>query len=212
MKVAMHDVAKKLALWHTPTFRPIMTHDELEPIMVTAGFAPLPTEAPSLQLRAASAAVAMQWKEYAFRETSSGSMEAPRLRLPFPRIDGLHLLAYKAFFFALEKYMPPIAAHNLFHVRAMPLSRQHDKVSDMAYRTMREPELDGDGIFVYRSITIDQAVMEQIAAMELSNAQSEDDANDSRMKKGCGYRIPIVVVPWDCIKPKRDTKSSDLLA
>lgn len=116
MKIAMQDVAKKLALWHTPTFRPIITHDDLEPIMASVGFVSLSNEEP---------AASMQWKEYVFGPTPPASISPatfsgypkPRLRLPCPRIDGLHLLAYKAFLCALEQYISPTEVHNLFHVR-----------------------------------------------------------------------------------------------
>lgn len=39
-------VAKKLALWHTRSFRPIMTHNELEPLMAAFGFVALPLAPP----------------------------------------------------------------------------------------------------------------------------------------------------------------------
>ncbi|CAM8978663.1 unnamed protein product [Rhodiola kirilowii] len=38
MKDCMRDSMRKLALWYTKTFKPITTHEELEPIMVTLGF------------------------------------------------------------------------------------------------------------------------------------------------------------------------------
>ncbi|KAL0919409.1 hypothetical protein M5K25_011501 [Dendrobium thyrsiflorum] len=115
MKIAMQDVAKKLALWHTTTFRPIITHDDLEPIMASVGFVSLSNEDP---------AAALQWKEYCFGPPPPTSISSaafsgdlkPRPRLPFPRIDGLHLLVYKAFLCVLEQYISPAEVHNLFHV------------------------------------------------------------------------------------------------
>lgn len=110
----MEDVAKKLTLWHTGTFRPILTHEELDPIMASAGFVALP-------MSATNAGGHVAWREYAFRSESRGGADAggflPRPRLPFPRIDGLHLLAYQAFFDALEFYLGAHQVPDLFHVR-----------------------------------------------------------------------------------------------
>ncbi|KAK8950033.1 hypothetical protein KSP40_PGU007259 [Platanthera guangdongensis] len=108
MKVAMQDVAKKLVLWHTPTFRPIITHDDLEPIMASLGFVSDATT---------TAADDLQWKEYSLRAFSSDLQQPLLLRLPFPRIDGLHLVSYKAFLCALEHYISSTEVYNLFHVR-----------------------------------------------------------------------------------------------
>ena len=107
----MEDVAKKLTLWHTATFRPILTHDELEPIMASVGFVPL--AAPVTPPPAGHVA----WREYAFRSENRGGEFLPRPRLPFPRVDGLHLLAYQAFFDALEFYLGAHQVPDLFHVR-----------------------------------------------------------------------------------------------
>uniref|UniRef100_A0A0D3H226 Uncharacterized protein n=1 Tax=Oryza barthii TaxID=65489 RepID=A0A0D3H226_9ORYZ len=39
MRLTMQEAAKKLSLWDSATFRPILTHVELEPILAAAGFA-----------------------------------------------------------------------------------------------------------------------------------------------------------------------------
>ncbi|KAG4165196.1 hypothetical protein ERO13_A13G064166v2 [Gossypium hirsutum] len=57
MEDCMRLCMRKLALWRTTTFKPLMTHAELEPIMVTMGFVGLPPfqETPGLG-----------WKEYVY--------------------------------------------------------------------------------------------------------------------------------------------------
>ena len=120
MRVCM----RKLALWYTKTFKPIMTHDELEPIMATMGF----VGRPPLQ---ESSAVA--WKEYVytaspFRRSKSSSClgstageppttEPPRPKLPYPRIDGLHIYTYRAFLDAVNFYVEMCDISELFHIR-----------------------------------------------------------------------------------------------
>ncbi|RVX12107.1 hypothetical protein CK203_010557 [Vitis vinifera] len=54
MEECMRECMRKLALWFTRTFKPIITHDELVPIMDTLGFVALP--------HAGSPA----WKEYVY--------------------------------------------------------------------------------------------------------------------------------------------------
>lgn len=114
----MEDVAKKLTLWDTRTFRPILTHDELEPIMASVGFVPLPMSLTSLG-GGGHGPGHVAWREYAFRSESRhrGGDFLPRPRLPYPRIDGLHLLAYQAFFDALDFYLGAHQVPDLFHVR-----------------------------------------------------------------------------------------------
>lgn len=121
-------VAKKLALWHTTTFRPIITHDELEPIMASAGFVPLPVAAAPPSSPQGAQQTPLAWREYASRSEAAcrgrergrgrrSLVAPPRPRLPYPRIDGLHLMAYKAFLLALEFYLGPTFVPDLFHVR-----------------------------------------------------------------------------------------------
>ncbi|OAY70692.1 hypothetical protein ACMD2_10531 [Ananas comosus] len=171
MRVAMEEMAKKLTLWHTRTFRPILTHDELEPIMSSVGFVPLPVGPPPQQPPAQPSS-AVAWREYAFRAAARGGGWAPpRPRLPYPRVDGLHLMTYKAFFVALEFYLGPHLVPNLFHVRAMPLSRANDLAFDKAYRPMRDCGIEEDGIFVYREGTLDN-----FTKMVCYHSSSSDDS------------------------------------
>lgn len=118
--VAVEDLARKLTLWDTRRFRPIMTHDDLEPIMETAGFVPIP-----VSLTPTNGKVI--WREYVYRggvvTRPAGRQQAamdtvvPRPRLPFPRLDGLHLYAYKAFFVAFGFYVGADRVADYFHVR-----------------------------------------------------------------------------------------------
>ncbi|XP_072980242.1 uncharacterized protein [Typha angustifolia] len=176
MKVTMEEMARKLTLWHTRTFRPILTHDELEPIMASVGFVPLPVP------ESTSPAPAVEWREYVFRAGVPAAATArvaavggwvARPRLPYPRIDGLHLMAYKAFLAALEVYLGPHLVPNLFHVRTMPLARPHDLVFEKAYRTMRDCGIEEDGILVYREGTLDQ-----ITKMVCSQSSSDDNTSN----------------------------------
>ncbi|KAG0490376.1 hypothetical protein HPP92_007239 [Vanilla planifolia] len=202
MKVAMQDVAKKLSLWHTPTFCPIMSHDDLEPIMASIGFVSVHISTRAQTISPPSPLT--DWKEYVFHtapQRGAGN-SYPRLRLPSPRIDGLHLLTYKSFLCALEHYVSPTKVHNLFHVRAMPLTRLHDRAFDKAYRPMKDCNLDDEGIYVFRYGTIDQSMIEHVTTTE--QGADNEDGHDHRIK---GYRChssPIFLVPWDCLIPKRD--------
>lgn len=120
----MRECTRKLALWHTKTFKPIMTHAELEPIMATLGFVALPLtpSSSSSSSSAAAAAAVVVWKEYAYGGGSwrSGVLTTetpPRPRLPYPRIDGLHIYTYQAFIDALTFYLHMTHISDLFHIR-----------------------------------------------------------------------------------------------
>ncbi|PKU75625.1 hypothetical protein MA16_Dca021402 [Dendrobium catenatum] len=127
--VKIQEVSKKLALWHTPTFSPIMSHDDLEPILCSVGFispANVPQPSTSTNLNQPSSPsrsppADVKWKEYAFPSSAAAvsGFFPPRPRLPFPMIWGLHLIAYKAFLSALECYIDPTDVSNLFHVRSV---------------------------------------------------------------------------------------------
>lgn len=121
---------RKLALWYTKTFKPLMTHDELEPIMATMGFVGLPPD------HGTSPVV---WKEYVYRaspgflwwwSTKSSSClgeppttEPPRPKLPYPRIDGLHIYTYRAFLDAVNFYLEMCDISEVFHIRyGLPFS------------------------------------------------------------------------------------------
>ncbi|KAI3409137.1 uncharacterized protein J3R85_019674 [Psidium guajava] len=149
MEESMRECMRKLALWHTRTFKPIMTHDELEPLMATLGFVGLPPSA--------SAGGAMAWKEYAYspsrRRSGGGGGPAaarPRPRLPYPRIDGLHSYTYQAFVDGVSSYLEMCDISVLFHIRGMPLHRLD------LYKKWRRMQED-ESVFVYREGTLDQA-------------------------------------------------------
>ncbi|KAG6471264.1 hypothetical protein ZIOFF_072374 [Zingiber officinale] len=203
-------IAKKLALWHTRTFRPIMTHDELEPLLAAAGFVPLPLPPPPPDGQKQAPAVV--WREYASRLEAAAegggrgkrrrhAAVVPRPRLPHPRIDGLHLMTYKAFFLALEFYLGPTLVPNLFHVRCAPppicprlrtvpvqsplfcsrtmsLTRAHDRVFERSYRPMRDCEMDDEGILVYRDGTLDQVT--RIVCSQHGGEEIDDDDDSNR--------------------------------
>ncbi|XP_023635493.1 uncharacterized protein LOC17878502 [Capsella rubella] len=127
----MEDCIRKLALWHTRTFKPVMTHDELEPIMSTMGF--IPHQATG------------GFKEYSFL---SSPTDHPRPRLPYPHIDGLHISTYQSFLHALAFFLH---VSDLFHVRGMPLQRVKDK--NRKWRRMEDDET----VFVYRDGTLEKS-------------------------------------------------------
>ncbi|KAL5856271.1 hypothetical protein ACOSQ3_006109 [Xanthoceras sorbifolium] len=141
---------RKLALWHTRTFKPIMTHEELDSIMATKGFVALPPSS-------AAGNASLSWKEYVhyapnakYSPPSSPPPSQPRLRLPYPRIDGLHIYTYRAFLDAINFYLDMSDISDLFHIRGMPLHRIHDR--NRKWLLMEED----DNIFVYRDGTLDQ--------------------------------------------------------
>lgn len=156
MRLTIQEAAKKLSLWHNATFRPILTHDDLEPILAAAGFVALPPPEPPKDQEGAAVA----WREYAFLGVGGGVGNAvagcvgPRPRLPYPRVDALHLRTYQAFLGAVEVYLGALRVPNLFHVRCMPVTAPHDRMFDKVFRAMRN---DQDSIIVYRDGTLDGA-------------------------------------------------------
>ncbi|GMI83796.1 hypothetical protein like AT4G38213 [Hibiscus trionum] len=120
---------KKLALWKTTTFKPLMTHDELEPVMATMGFVGLPP------YQGSSGGLA--WKEYVYHaarrpkslsssrsttdEPPSAATELRRPKLPFPRIDGVHIYTYRAFLDAVNFHIQMWNISDVFHIRGMPI-------------------------------------------------------------------------------------------
>lgn len=95
-------IARKLALWHTKTFRPLLSHEELEPIMASLGFVGLPPKD--------------NWREYRFE----GKVSTVNLvRLPYPRIDGLHVFTYRAFCDAVALHLGSGDIADHFHVRSV---------------------------------------------------------------------------------------------
>ncbi|KAI3926725.1 hypothetical protein MKW92_013189 [Papaver armeniacum] len=173
----MEDYTRKLALWHTKTFKPIMTHDELEPIMAKLGFVGL-----SVHSSASSSPVAtsvsgsvssfnnISWKEYYF--TAGGSRNPwvteplPRPKLPYPRIDGLHHKTYGTFCDAVAFYIGKSNLADHFHVRGMPLHRVHDRPFDKKFRLISDDEV----FYVYREGTLDPPTAAAAAANILPSA------------------------------------------
>ncbi|OEL27885.1 hypothetical protein BAE44_0011094 [Dichanthelium oligosanthes] len=178
LRISIEEVAKKLSLWHTATFRPILTHDELEPILALAGFVPLPLPAPVPSSNkqeeppvaaGAGAGGAVAWREYVFlgcnanaaaRRRRGAPGPGPRPRLPHPRVDGLHLKTYEAFLGAVEAYLGADRVSNLFHVRLMPVTSPHDRAFDKVFRPMRNFSPEEDGLIVYREGTLDDLTFE----------------------------------------------------
>ncbi|GMH18140.1 hypothetical protein Nepgr_019981 [Nepenthes gracilis] len=192
----MRDCMRKLALWYTRTFKPIMTHEELEPIMATLGFeGRVPKPAPN----------GVVWKEYVYSAGGSrtrgggGRGEAqqqqptprPRPRLPYQRIDGLHIYTYRAFIDAVNFYLEMGDISDLFHVRGMPLHPTHDR-----NKKLRRMDEDGS-VFVYREGTLDHATL------SLYHGNHDDDSNDRSSliirKKGSHLSVGNVVPLKDII-------------
>ncbi|TKW11142.1 hypothetical protein SEVIR_6G214600v4 [Setaria viridis] len=174
LRMSIEEVAKKLSLWHTATFRPILTHDELEPILALAGFVPAPpAPAPTNGQQEAECPPAgggVAWREYAYLGCNADAVAAarrrrragpgPRPRLPYPRVDGLHLKTYEAFLGAVEACLGADRVSNLFHVRLMPVTNPHDRAFDKVFRPMRNFTPEEDGLIVYREGTLDDLTFE----------------------------------------------------
>lgn len=63
------------------------------------------------------------WKEYVFYGWIPVPAEnLPLIRLPFPRIDGLHVITYRAFFDAVSFYLAQRDISDHFHVRSFSVS------------------------------------------------------------------------------------------
>ncbi|XP_004292315.1 PREDICTED: uncharacterized protein LOC101313279 [Fragaria vesca subsp. vesca] len=194
---------RKLALWYTRTFKPIMTHDELEPIMATLGFVGRPAAATVPNS-------AVMWKEYVFcaaggwRSKWGAANETPLLprpRLPYPRIDGLHIYSYRAFLEAVNFYLEMCDISDLFHIRGMPLHDLH-RIKDRN-RKWRKMEED-DSVFVYREGTLDQATFnlyhspKTISNNTLNNSNGGDDHNSIVIREKGNS------TPTSCIVPLKD--------
>ncbi|KQJ98947.1 uncharacterized protein LOC100824822 [Brachypodium distachyon] len=243
IRLTVQEAAKKLALWHTATFRPILTHDDLEPILYAAGFVALPLAPPPPPPPAPETGTgtedhqerpAVLWREYAFLGGGTGGgggggprgnavvgWTGPRPRLPYPRVDALHIRTYQAFLGAVEVYLGAARVPNLFHVRCMPVTTKQDRVFDKVFRAMRN---DQEGIIVYRDGTLDEttfnAVCSEHTAIEEvgyhvipGNASSEFDyvrhskihGNcDKESCKGCPGYIDVVLLKDLFPRPSRN--------
>ncbi|XP_010259760.1 PREDICTED: uncharacterized protein LOC104599088 [Nelumbo nucifera] len=172
----MEESLRKLALWHTKTFKPIMTHDELEPIMATLGFIGLP-----LSPSPAANTGGVAWKEYVYSASgyrNPSPMEPlPRPKLPYPRIDGLHTYTYRAFIDAVTFYIGNCDIgsdiSDIFHIRGMPLHRVYDRPFDKKFRRLDEDE----SIYVFREGTLDQATYSLYNSNKNSNGSIYSNNN-----------------------------------
>lgn len=203
MEESMRECMRKLALWHTRTFKPIMTHDELEPIMATLGFVGLPPSA--------SAGGAVAWKEYAYsapggrRAAATAARPRGRPRLPYPRIDGLHSYTYQAFVDGVNSYLEMCDISVLFHIRGMPLHRLD------LYKKWRRMQED-ESVFVYREGTLDQATYNLYHFDHRNNRDGGGgDGIDTRMYHGGSDGNSSLVIrdkgnsaPVSCLVPLKD--------
>ncbi|XP_042494058.1 uncharacterized protein LOC122073532 [Macadamia integrifolia] len=186
----MEESLRKLALWYTRTFKPIMTHDELEPIMATLGFIGLPVSPLSSSSSCSPAnAGGGAWKEYVFSAAGgcrnrSPTEALPRPRLPYPRIDGLHTCTYRAFVDAVAFYLGKSDISDLFHVRGMPLHRVYDRPFDKKFRRLEEEE----GIYVFREGTLDQATF-----MLYNSNNSNSSSNNTNNNNSSNSNIIIAI-------------------
>ncbi|XP_024995299.1 uncharacterized protein LOC112528501 [Cynara cardunculus var. scolymus] len=175
----MRACMRKLAIWYTPNFKPITTHDELDHILSTLGFIPLPPISTTIT------ATATAWKEYCFTAAgaflSKSPSPPPRPRLPYPRIDGLHVNTYRAFLDAINFYLHMNNISDLFHIRGMPLQHGHD-------RSQKWCRMVGDDlVYVYREGTMELPAAYSCCQVN-KNAKSSKDQN------------PVLrIVPWKSI-------------
>ncbi|KAJ4753087.1 Tubulin--tyrosine ligase [Rhynchospora pubera] len=216
---------RKLTLWHSGTFSPIYTHDELEPIMASIGFFPYlqdGTSTDSLMKKLGSQAGArpatrenggvntalrqnsqkdesettsacaepVKWREYVFGRMKlipgSGSNPESTIRpkLPYPRVDGLHLMSYLVFFAALECYINPYVVADLFHVRPIEV-----KGSDIEYNMLlkkmsnftNDPEVEGVKTFWCRGDNLDDPTFKEM--YEQLKASVDDLSQNETAKK-----------------------------
>ncbi|XP_061978577.1 uncharacterized protein LOC133699357 [Populus nigra] len=185
----MEECMRKLALWHTRTFNPIMTHEELEPLMTTMGFVGLPPSSSSSWKEYAYMAKPSKYYKYCYDHSEEQSPVPPRPKLPYPKIDGLHLYTYQAFIDSVNLYLEMSDISDLFHVRGMPLSRNVDR--DWKWRRMEEEET----VFVYREGTLDQTTYHLYHLKKPSSGNGDD----SVLIRDKGKNAPIT-----CIVPLKD--------
>ncbi|KAM7256064.1 hypothetical protein ACFE04_011805 [Oxalis oulophora] len=177
MENCMIESMKKLAIWNTKTFKPIFTDEELEPIMSSLGFIPLPPTSTSKEyvyssIYATKAALDRDQKLAAANRLRPPAprllgttqqqyqhphphpqvpLPLPKPKLPYPRIDGLHVYTYRAFLDAVNFYLHrDNNLSDLLHIRGMPLDRTMDKCKK--WRRMEQEET----VYVYRDGTLDQ--------------------------------------------------------
>ncbi|GJZ97389.1 hypothetical protein Tco_0669842 [Tanacetum coccineum] len=166
-KECMRRCMKKLAIWYTPNFKPIITHDELEHYLSMHGFisqAPVSTSSTA----ADNTAAVVMWKEYKYSGAGPFLLKSKRLpcpRLPYPRIDGLHQNTYRTFLESVNFYLGKSNIADLFHIRGIPLYHAHD-------RSQKWLRMIGDDlVYVYRDGT-----------MELTDKSDNDKDQNQVMK------------------------------
>ncbi|GAV81818.1 hypothetical protein CFOL_v3_25271 [Cephalotus follicularis] len=196
MEDCMRQSMRKLAIWYTKTFTPIMTHDELDPIMATLGFTGLQP--------VTEKGGGKPWKEYVYPAAAASKLDTsqalPRLRLPYPLIDGLHLYTYRAFLDALNFYLHTWDISHLFHIRGMPLQRTNDRS-----RKWRRMEEDDSTVFVYREGTLDQSTY----SLYHSNKPGSNGGHDSDVIRDQGNNTPSsCLVQMKDINPMADFTAS----
>ncbi|GAB2267561.1 hypothetical protein Dimus_002541 [Dionaea muscipula] len=194
MDECLRDCMKKLSLWYTRTFKPMMNHDELEPIMVTLGFVGQPSRpidngtiwreyAYSSGLRKSLAGTGMSTSvAEAVEEEKRRRDETPRPRLPYPRIDGLHLCTYRAFIDAVNFYLEIDDISTIFHVRGMPIHRMLDR--KQKFHRMGQEE----SFLVYREGTLDRRTYELYHIHETKNDDDDGGDNDGSSMSNIGHK------------------------
>ncbi|OMP02160.1 hypothetical protein CCACVL1_02909 [Corchorus capsularis] len=170
-----------------------MTHEELEPIMATMGFVGLPpvqgTSSTAWKEYVYTASPGVSWRSnksssYCLGSTAGEppSTAPPRPRLPYPRIDGLHIYTYRAFLDAVNFYLEICDISELFHIRGMPLHRISDK--NRKWRCMEED----DSVFVYREGTLEQSTY-NLYHFNKPNSSSSSNNNGSSFN---GYSSIVI--------------------
>ncbi|KAG8473405.1 hypothetical protein CXB51_035707 [Gossypium anomalum] len=207
MEDCMRLCMRKLALWRTTTFKPLMTHAELEPIMVTMGFVGLPPYQETTGLGWKEYVCTAWWQPKPFSSLSSTAAEPPsptdprpRPKLPYPRIDGLHIDTYRAFLDAVNFYIQMWNISDIFHIRGLPLQRNYDR-----YRKWRC--MEDESIFVYREGTLGGRnhliVPNSVGKDSNSSCNDDSDGNDYGSvvirDKGNNDRVNCVVPLKDII-------------
>ncbi|KAK9667081.1 hypothetical protein RND81_14G231500 [Saponaria officinalis] len=188
MEDSMRECMKKLALWYTRSFKPLLTHEELEPIMATLGFIVQPDK---------PAQNGLFWREYvyAIRTVSSElPLQLPRPKLPSHRIDGLHIYTYRAFIDAVNFYLEMDDISNVFHIRGMPLHR----VLDCKQKFRR---MDGnESVFVYREATLEQSTYNYYHVNQNAANNNANDRDSINLRnKGNNLSIGTIVELKDII-------------
>ncbi|KAF3325549.1 hypothetical protein FCM35_KLT08629 [Carex littledalei] len=94
-------------------------------------------------------------------------------RLPYPRVDGLHLKSYLEFLGDVECFIDPLLVANMFHIRAMPIDSR-DEIHKTMFKEIKNfvlhPEIDGDirYFYFYRVGTLGDASDETYGQLKAS--------------------------------------------